>query len=94
MAEYFDNSSNHIHLNQMSVEGVPSEDLVLAVRPLVLHLPLVLFLLLTLLHHLQQNNGSMCHELWFSSLFKINITVVTITMDRETKREKEDLDNG
>ena len=44
----------------MSVEGVPSEDLVLAVRPLVLHLPLVLFLLLTLLHHLQQNNGSMC----------------------------------
>ena len=37
----------------MSVEGVPSEDLVLAVRPLILHLPLVLLLLLTLLHHLQ-----------------------------------------
>ena len=38
----------------MSIEGVPPEHLVLAVGPLVLHLPLVLLLLLALLHHLQQ----------------------------------------
>ena len=43
----------------MSIEGVPPEHLVLAVCPLVLHLPLVLLLLLALLHHLQQ-------KLWFN----------------------------
>ena len=44
----------HHHLDQMPVEGVPPEDLVLAVSSLVLHLALVLLLLLTLLHYLQK----------------------------------------
>merc|ERR1719285_469576 len=65
------------HLNQMSIEGVSPENLVLAVCPLILHLPRVLLLLLALLHHLD-NGGEEGHP----AVLDLRLPLLLLQQDR------------